>query len=615
MKKVFRKYDLIFVSPHLDDAVLSCGGLICKSINDNKKVLVVTVFTKSDKNNQVEFKKRINEDMEALNVLGCNGLNLNFLEGSFRYKKCDYKSLLNKNELYENLLIKKIGKEINKLIKLKLKPEGCLYFPMSVGGHIDHKIIRKIGENIKEKYKISFWEDFPYCLYIRPPNCLFDLQKKFVLNEIINILDFVEYKKNGIECYKTQIKLLFRRKPMFLSTRENYYKAIDKDKKILANKIVYMTDELSGGARIANDYILSEIVKLVDLSSIRIYEQVPPVSKKTLAGTKIVFWSILNYFYFLKNCVNAKCIITTSPHAVVACFFLKKFKQLDCELIYYINGDRSFYSPLIKKTKGLFKFTYHKLYCLLYKTMEQLTCSAVDKFVVASSEFKKSLIKKHKYRIPQSKVQVIKSGVDTNLFFEIDTPTKRRMREDMQIDKNSKVIMFSGRIDPLKGIDQLIDSLGLLNTKEKVTLLLITPIPETCMNIFYKNLVYKIKCSKYDVRLNHPKNRIEIANYYKISDFVVLPSIIENSPLVMFEAIACGCIFVGYGVGEVLLFLRQIDSSLVIRHLNPLEIANKINWLLSLPHKDILKIRKSGTSLMANMTWEKTGKELISLTI
>ena len=38
-------YDTLFLSPHLDDAVLSCGGFIHRLTSEGKRVLVATVFS------------------------------------------------------------------------------------------------------------------------------------------------------------------------------------------------------------------------------------------------------------------------------------------------------------------------------------------------------------------------------------------------------------------------------------------------------------------------------------------------------------------------------------------------------------------------------------------
>ena len=43
------KYDYIYVSPHLDDAVFSASGSIIKNIQDKKSVLIITIFTEGKK--------------------------------------------------------------------------------------------------------------------------------------------------------------------------------------------------------------------------------------------------------------------------------------------------------------------------------------------------------------------------------------------------------------------------------------------------------------------------------------------------------------------------------------------------------------------------------------
>ena len=48
IQKVFEfsmksQYDLIYLSPHLDDAALSCGGQIARFRGEGRSVLIVTV--------------------------------------------------------------------------------------------------------------------------------------------------------------------------------------------------------------------------------------------------------------------------------------------------------------------------------------------------------------------------------------------------------------------------------------------------------------------------------------------------------------------------------------------------------------------------------------------
>ena len=95
-------YDALFFSPHLDDAVLSCGGLIGQLANQKKKVLVVTIFTAGQelapmsqdatqftrqskaKNATTLFRTRKSEDRKALSLLDADFLHLEYIDALWR---------------------------------------------------------------------------------------------------------------------------------------------------------------------------------------------------------------------------------------------------------------------------------------------------------------------------------------------------------------------------------------------------------------------------------------------------------------------------------------------------------------------------------------------------
>lgn len=97
MDDVARSYSEIYFSPHLDNAVLSCGGRI---VQEKGQVLVVTLFTGeplsfSDFGKRLVRKglvrglmrKRREEDKKAAKLLGFDFVHRSFLEAIARKKR------------------------------------------------------------------------------------------------------------------------------------------------------------------------------------------------------------------------------------------------------------------------------------------------------------------------------------------------------------------------------------------------------------------------------------------------------------------------------------------------------------------------------------------------
>jgi len=185
-----KKYDCIYVSPHMDDVIFSASGSLYQNLKRYKTILVITVFThnkskskkscsdKSISNNNLNtlqnlynkvscLKERIKEDTKAMKEIKVDFLHLDFPEILHRHMKMNIlnmiifpskKYLLSQDiEFYE-----KYSKKIIKLIREGLKDNGILYFPLGSGFHPDHLLIHDIGILLKSKYNVLFYEDIPY---------------------------------------------------------------------------------------------------------------------------------------------------------------------------------------------------------------------------------------------------------------------------------------------------------------------------------------------------------------------------------------------------------------------------------------------------------------------
>lgn len=169
---------IVFVSPHLDDAVLSCGGLIAK-LSAEHKVEVWTLFCGrplwprnsplvrwlhgiSDARNASELlRRRKSEDRHALGIVGVSGMHLPFLDCVYRlqtiFKPLYPSSCIGTPHVKDSRLITAISATLSKL----LDAQDILFCPLGIGNHVDHIITRRAVETIGQK-EIFYYQDVPY---------------------------------------------------------------------------------------------------------------------------------------------------------------------------------------------------------------------------------------------------------------------------------------------------------------------------------------------------------------------------------------------------------------------------------------------------------------------
>jgi len=104
----------IFISPHLDDAILSCGGIIHSLNSSGQNVEIWTVFAGKPKNflfndftkslhqrwaldDQFAITNRLKEDKTACKILGVKAKYFRFLDCIYRFDE-NGKHLVNKEE-------------------------------------------------------------------------------------------------------------------------------------------------------------------------------------------------------------------------------------------------------------------------------------------------------------------------------------------------------------------------------------------------------------------------------------------------------------------------------------------------------------------------------------
>ena len=170
---------VVYFSPHLDDAIFSCGGIIAHQVDNGTAVEVWSFFTADPPaENLTSFAKALHrrwgkqgnpyqqrreEDMAACDLLTVNWHHFGLPDCIYRRYPSDGSPLVRgRADLFrpvreaENTL----ESSLLDLIHQHLEPEDQVILPLAVAGHIDHVLIRKIGCLLDNSRQ--FYPDYPY---------------------------------------------------------------------------------------------------------------------------------------------------------------------------------------------------------------------------------------------------------------------------------------------------------------------------------------------------------------------------------------------------------------------------------------------------------------------
>jgi D-inositol-3-phosphate glycosyltransferase len=193
------------------------------------------------------------------------------------------------------------------------------------------------------------------------------------------------------------------------------------------------------------------------------------------------------------------------------------------------------------------------------------------------------------YGADLSKTVIIPPGVDLQMFHPIP---KAEARERLCIPHAaSKIILFAGRIEPLKGVDTLLQAVALIQKRRP------DMIEDTCVAIIggdpwtdspdeemarLQELRQQLDISNLVTFLGS-KDQDALPNYYAAAEMVVIPSHYESFGLVALEAMACGTPVIASEVGGLAFLVRDGETGFHIPSRDPDALAERIHFLLANP--------------------------------
>ncbi|MCS7251418.1 MAG: PIG-L family deacetylase [Anaerolineae bacterium] len=246
------------LSPHLDDAVLSCGGALHRGRREGHPVEVITVFAGDPLlplspfaqelhdvwgNRENAMAMRRAEDRQALALLAVTPIHWGFPDAIYRRDAQGQPLCLNSGNLFrpphpdEEAWIERIQEA---LAGLPWEEGDLLLAPLALGGHVDHRIVRIAAEGWRRSGILrGFYEDFPYAEWEEFPSLPEGIPHLVELSE-----EDLQIKAQAIRAYRSQWPILFTTEEEILRRIRAY--AFQVGEGVLAERFWFLRSELGG---------------------------------------------------------------------------------------------------------------------------------------------------------------------------------------------------------------------------------------------------------------------------------------------------------------------------------------------------------------------------------
>jgi LmbE family N-acetylglucosaminyl deacetylase len=225
LRQIHDSYEHVYLSPHLDDAALSCGGAIATNLAQGARVLIVTLCTAAPPPegpfNAVarEFhgqwnleaadvlRVRLAEDRLAMERLGADYFWAGLLDAIYRVpdaynsRETLFNTPVPADSLFADL------RRLCGALRARV-PHATFYAPLGIGNHVDHLITYDVACETAQP-SLAFYEDVHYVLQPGAREQRLAALGARHTPQVIAIDHGLACKISAIAAYESQVRELF----------------------------------------------------------------------------------------------------------------------------------------------------------------------------------------------------------------------------------------------------------------------------------------------------------------------------------------------------------------------------------------------------------------------
>lgn len=210
--------------------------------------------------------------------------------------------------------------------------------------------------------------------------------------------------------------------------------------------------------------------------------------------------------------------------------------------------------------------------------------SLVDKIIASTSTEKAQLA--DLYDANPNKIEIISPGVDLSRFYPIPPD---EAKDFVGISLEKKMLLFVGRIEPLKGIKTLLRAIGYLQENGDFE-------KDLCLAVIGGDLADQDGNESEEMRILNQlrdeyglgemvtflgkQNQDSLPYYYSAAEMVIMPSHYESFGMVALEAMACGTPVIASLVGGLIHLVEDGVTGYHVPVEDPVALSERISGLL-----------------------------------
>jgi D-inositol-3-phosphate glycosyltransferase len=249
---------------------------------------------------------------------------------------------------------------------------------------------------------------------------------------------------------------------------------------------------------------------------------------------------------------------------------------------------------------------------------EHEVVAAADRLIANTAQEASQLVEL--YGADPAKVRTVNPGANLSVFSPCDTAASQaEIRRGLGLEPDAIVLLFAGRVQPLKGPDVVLKAAARLvesepSLRDRVRVVLVGGPSGKASRADpdgMRELATQLGIGDL-LRQEPPCPQAELADWYRAATLVLTPSHSESFGLVALEAQACGTPVIAASVGGLRTAIQDGYSGILVDGYDPAAWARVIRQLLAAPRR-LATLSEGARRHASAFGWSATVERLTSV--